>query len=187
MSERWKKRIVGVAALIVIAAALLPMLFDGSGYRERHVENRIPPEPESAQIIEAPEQAVTPAPLDVEPQTPAADSAVTAEVEADNSDVKEETAKPVTTAQDSSPRLDEQQVPESWTLQLASFRDEGNANALKAQLEKSGYTVYIREITDLYKVYVGPEVKRDTLEAIKAKLKDSYSLDGIIIRFTPRA
>ena len=72
----------------------------------------------------------------------------------------------------------------AWTLQLASFRDEANAKALRTELLDAGYKVYIRHISGLVKVFVGPELQRTRLESLQAALKEEYSLDGIVVRFT---
>lgn len=82
------------------------------------------------------------------------------------------------------PELDAQGVPVAWTLQLASFKDESNAKALRKQLIDAGHKVYTRRQADLYKVFVGPEAQRDRLEALKMRLQTDFGLDGIIIRFT---
>ena len=41
MTEQQKKQLVGAAALLVSALILFPLLLDGSGYRERHLQERI--------------------------------------------------------------------------------------------------------------------------------------------------
>jgi DedD protein len=82
------------------------------------------------------------------------------------------------------PRLDENGIPAAWSLQLASFKDERNAKSLRADLTKAGYKVYIRRANDLVRVYIGPEMQRTRLESLKESIKEQYSLDGMIVRFT---
>ncbi len=82
------------------------------------------------------------------------------------------------------PTLDANGIPAAWSLQLASFRDERNAKSLRAELTQAGYKVYIRRADELVRVYVGPEMQRTRLEKLKVTIKEQYSLDGMIVRFT---
>ena len=182
-----RRRLIGLAALLIISLAVSPLIFDAAGYKERHIENRIPPRPEMPAIVEA-------APAQVE---------ATAEV----SEVKPEPAKvlepvvvkapPVEIVEASKkrapqdvapsedmPTLDANGIPAAWSLQLASFRDERNAKSLRAELTQAGYKVYIRRADELVRVYVGPEMQRTRLEKLKVAIKEQYSLDGMIVRFT---
>ncbi len=38
-----RRRLIGLAALLIISLAVSPLIFDAAGYKERHIENRIPP------------------------------------------------------------------------------------------------------------------------------------------------
>ncbi|MBV0931914.1 SPOR domain-containing protein [Marinobacterium weihaiense] len=181
MTDRQKKRLVGAAAVIVSALVLFPLLLDGSGYRERHLSERIPPAP------------ALPAPVDIEPVNPSlpdtpdpADPAAPAVVKVPDRQVSPavEQAQPVIDATRDTPALDKEQVPVAWTLQLASFRDEANAHALRKELVADGYKVYIRHGSDLVRVFVGPDLQRTRLEQLQGRLKRDYSLEGMIVRFT---
>ncbi|MDY6891395.1 MAG: SPOR domain-containing protein [Pseudomonadota bacterium] len=181
MTEQQKKRLVGATALLLSALVLFPLLLDGAGYRERHLQERIPPSPELPARVEIepvgsiPEQPSTTAPpaeaAVVRVPVPELADAIAAQ-------------KPQIDAQQDTPVLDEQQVPVAWTLQLASFKEEANARALRSELVKAGYKVYIRHGPDLVRVFVGPDLQRSRLEALQARLKSDYALDGMIVRFT---
>ncbi|OMH38697.1 SPOR domain-containing protein [Motiliproteus sp. MSK22-1] len=82
------------------------------------------------------------------------------------------------------PVLDKQGVPVAWTIQLASFKDAGNAKALRKRLSDRGYKSYIRRKQDLSKVFVGPDLQRSVVEELRKKLKREFKLDGLILRFT---
>lgn len=181
MDKQLKKRIIGGCALGIVGAALLPLLLDGAGYRERHLESRIPPAPEPAQLVAGTPQ-MQPLPETETPAEPAAPVVVQVDVEAVASAVEKSDA--VLDPTRDTPQLDQEGVPVAWTLQLASFRDEANARALRAELLKSGYKVYIRHMAGLVKVFVGPEIQRSRLESLQATLKQEYALDGIVVRFT---
>src|SRR5690554_6975194 len=61
MTEQQKKQLVGAAALLVSALILFPLLLDGSGYRERHLNERVPEPPQlPAQVQIDPVEPVPP-------------------------------------------------------------------------------------------------------------------------------
>lgn len=181
MEREVKKRILGACAVLVVGAALIPLLLDGAGYKERHLESRIPAAPEPVARVEV-EQEMQALPETREPAPPAEPATVSVPVESVQKAVEQ--AKPDLDPIDDTPQLDQQGVPVGWTLQLASFRDEANAKALRSELLDGGHKVYMRHMAGLVKVFVGPEVQRSRLEALQEKLKQEYALDGIIVRFT---
>lgn len=182
MSESLKRKVVGCAALVVIAAAVLPIFFNGEGYKERHAVNQIPTAPQPPQAI-ALQQQNSALPNTAELAAPAEPAVVAAPVEPLKQSV--EKAEPELEPAKDTPALDNDQVPIGWTLQLATFSDESNAKALKAELEKQDNSaVYIRRLAGFWKVYVGPEMQKSKLEALQEKLKREYALDGIIIRYS---
>ncbi|RVU32341.1 SPOR domain-containing protein [Neptunomonas marina] len=188
MDSTMKKRLLGFALIAITLAVLLPLFLQGDGYRERQLESRIPATPAMPQVAilepqseELPDTSDYPPPqeevvvsvVDPAPAVPAKPVA-----EADKRPVK----KP--TVDEPAPALDEQGVPVAWTLQLASFKDEGNAKALRKQLVGNGHKVYTRQGADLYKVYVGPDFNKERLTQLQARLQSDFGLEGIIIRFT---
>jgi DedD protein len=181
MDPQLKKRIIGGCALVIVGAAVLPLLLDGAGYRERHLESRIPPAPEPAQLADVTPR-MEPLAEHAEP-APATDPAVV-RVAVEPVEKAIEAAAPTLDPTEDTPTLDQEGVPVAWTLQLASFRDEANARALRSELLDAGYKVYIRHMAGLVKVFVGPELQRSRLEALQATLKQEYALDGIVVRFT---
>lgn len=160
MNHVVKKQIVGALALIFIVIVFLPLFFSGDGYNERHLTAIIPEKP-STEMFQNIKPLLKPLPdsPNVAPPQLAADA---------------KTALP----------LDQEGVPVAWTLQLASFKDEANARALRKQLLKAGHKVYSRKNGNLVKVYVGPELKKQRLEDLKAGLKSQFGLDGLLVRFT---
>lgn len=160
-----KKQIIGALAVIFILLVMFPFLFDGAGYKERHLPSIIPAKPEVATFKNI-EPLLKPLPRTSQVAPPKVkDKGV------DN--LAEEVAQ-----------VDQQGVPVAWTLQLASFKDAANARALRKQLLKAGHKVYSRQNGTLVKVYVGPELKKQRLEALKKGLKEQFGLDGLLVRFT---
>lgn len=196
MDDSAKKRILGLLIIFVVLAVFLPLFLKGEGYRERQLESRIPAAPDMPEVVEIKprlsklEDTTELPPVD-EPAVQVKEPVIVAKVTAGNDAVVESAPKPipesekrpVVSVKDKKPQLDPQNVPVGWTLQLASFKDEANAKALKKQLISAGHKVYTRQHTDIYKVFVGPDIDRSRLERLKQKLKSDYSLDGLIIRF----
>lgn len=209
MTQEVKLRLIGLAAILVAAAIIFPLFFDGAGYKERHLTKSIP------------EQPVQPVVIDVEPMNaPLEDTSELAELAkieipalettlgsmskdtsnekvTSQKEVKEvkvpvvkvvekakQEVKPEIQVEVEKPTLDQQGVPVAWTLQLASFKDETNARSLRKQLVNKGHKVYTRKQRGLVKVYVGPDLQRTKLEQLKSQLKKNMGLDGIIVRFT---
>ncbi|GAA0785705.1 SPOR domain-containing protein [Marinobacterium sediminicola] len=181
MTEQQKKRLVGAAAVIVSAVILLPLLLDGSGYRERHLQDRIPPAPEMPALVDI-EPSQRALPDTAAPADPAAPAVVKVPSPALRPAIAQ--SQPSIDATNDTPVLDEQQVPVAWTLQLASFRDEANARSLRKELVEAGYKVYIRHSPGMVRVFVGPDLQRSRLEQLQMRLKRDYSLEGMIVRFT---
>lgn len=181
MKEQHKKQLIGLAAVLVSALVLFPLLLDGTGYRERHLQERIPPAPELPPLVEIEPQSKQ-LPDTVEPAPPVQPAVVA--VPAPPLKEAVVAARPLIDATQDTPTLDEEQVPVAWTLQLASFRDEANARSLRSELVDAGYKVYIRNGPDLVRVFVGPDMQRSRLESLQARLKKDYALDGMIVRFT---
>lgn len=185
MQQKIKYRLIGLAVILVSAAIVFPVFFDGAGYKERHLKSEIPDAPERPEIVRIkpvnkplPDTSVVaePMPPTVLPKAPEKVQKIIDKTVAEEK-VKIEIHK-------DQPVLDQQGVPVAWTLQLASFKDEANAKGLRKQLISEGHKVFTRKQGDLVKVYVGPEFQRTRLEALKLKLKTDFGLNGIIVRFT---
>jgi len=71
-----------------------------------------------------------------------------------------------------------------WTLQIASFKSRSNASALVKKLQAANYPAYTITTKTLFKVYVGPEIKRTRSESLKKEIKKKFSLDGFIVKYS---
>ena len=185
MQQEIKYRLVGLAVIIVSAAIIFPLLFNGEGYQERHLSRQIPEAPQRPEIVrlEPQNKALPDTSQPTEPgqavSLPKVPEAVAEVVES-----ADPASRTDLDLREDQPVLDQQGVPVSWTLQLASFKDESNARSLRRQLIDEGYKVFTRKQGELVKVYVGPEMQRSRLEALKNQLRQDLGLDGIIVRFT---
>jgi len=164
MDLKVKKQLIGALALIFIVMVFFPLFFAGDGYHERHLSSIIPEQPVTETF-----QSIKPL-LKPLPET----KALAAPSVSNSSSVNK----------GAEAGLDQQGVPVAWTLQLASFKDSANARALRKQLLKAGHKVYSRKTGALVKVYVGPEMNKQRLQALKKGLKEDFGLDGLLVRFT---
>ncbi|MDD7805317.1 MAG: SPOR domain-containing protein, partial [Endozoicomonas sp. (ex Botrylloides leachii)] len=86
------------------------------------------------------------------------------------------------------PGIDPSGSLKAWTLQLATFSEESNAIKLQNALRSKGHTAYIRKTVRtngraLFRVFVGPEVRTEELDTLKARLEKEMGLSGMVVRF----
>ncbi|MDO6564211.1 SPOR domain-containing protein [Amphritea sp. 1_MG-2023] len=183
MNDGFKQRLAGAAILFVAAGILLPIFFDGAGYRERHMESAIPPPPVEPQLLTVePHNTSLPDTTTIAPPS----EPVTVAVMPKQVAAEVAKQKPVISQRSDPPALDQENIPVAWSLQLASFKDEDNAKGLSRRLIKAGHKVYIRKTGDLIRVFVGPDIQKSKLVALQAAIQKEFGLDGIIVRFTTR-
>ncbi len=194
MNLAMKQRLVGTIVLGCLALILIPMLLDGEGMVE--------PLPVVVSMPSAPEINLTPLP---EPERPTiiADSlptdiplpvAITGSTEISSTDPALtsdlESAQP-TTAQPTlvtTPKLNTQGLPESWSVKLGTFSDRTNAESLVATLILANHKAYSRPVkTDtqnLIAVFVGPVLTPTEAANLQQILAKEYQLNGIVEQFT---
>jgi DedD protein len=196
-----KQRLIGASVLIALAVIFVPMFLDGAGHRERIAQNmHIPPEPKfkfeekipplpeiGSERLRAPEDdpvfgfrpepesAPLPKSSSVDTKSPA--KVVTKE--------KPETAKRETTALASKQKSESRAVFKGWVVQVGSFRQKGNAIALRDRLKIAGFAAFEERVNGraapIYRVKVGPEQNRERANALKAKLLAKQKLKGIVM------
>lgn len=71
-----------------------------------------------------------------------------------------------------------------WTLAIATFKTRENASRLAKKLTESDYPVYQITQGNLFKVYVGTGVLRKDAERFREKLKNEFSLNGIVVMYS---
>ena len=86
------------------------------------------------------------------------------------------------------PGIDASGSLKAWALQLATFSDESNAIKLQDTLRAKGHTAYIRKTIrsngrPLFRVFIGPEVRTEELDILKAQLEKEMGLSGMVVRF----
>ena len=114
-------------------------------------------------------------------KTPAASTAPVAKVS------PEPVAKTGSTAAAPTPAAASGQHREliSWVVQIGSFSSHDNADRLLKKLQGSGYAAFIEPIKQgsetVYRVRVGPEVRRSSAESLKDKLARELKMKGLLV------
>ncbi|WP_421684662.1 SPOR domain-containing protein [Stutzerimonas urumqiensis] len=196
---------------MALAVIFLPMLFNRED-ELRHVRVDAPPMPEmpAAPQIELEPVAVPEPTPDASPTPPtetpvetlaaAPDSATVPSQPEARSDTEEPAAVPVVPSKPiepmpaeprpverSDPGLDANDLPESWSVQLASLSNRASADALQAKLRKQGYNAYVRSVDGMNRVFVGPLIERDQASQLRDQLHRQQKLDGFVVKFKPES
>ncbi|MDP0563217.1 MAG: SPOR domain-containing protein [Candidatus Endonucleobacter sp. (ex Gigantidas childressi)] len=166
MSRELKQRLLGAVVLVLCLVMLAPALFRGGNNHpiiidDTAIQEKSPDVPEFVEVLDS-----TPEVMDVNVKATLVE------------DEKGQAG------------LDETGHLKAWSLQVASFFDERNADKLQDKLRKKGYRAYVGMVAhksgrDLYCVYIGPEVRTSELNELKSVLEKEMKLSGIIVKFKP--
>jgi DedD protein len=160
MESHLQQRIVGAIVLVTLGVIFIPALLDGSGYKSRQVQDiQVKEKPDFPPLKQKKvKPIVTPLAKNKKIQT-----------EARKADAKKLDKKPI----------------KSFALQVGTFDTYENAEKLRDQLRKAGYTTFVHKSKvkgkTTYKVRIGPELEYSALEKIKTKLKKSHKIDAYIV------
>ena len=197
--NKLKQRIVGALVLIALAVVFLPMLFKNEEpVREVVVDApKIPASTAAPQFtadpVALPEPVVDPAAQDwgeiVEPQEQVAvqvtaPAPVAKKIEAVNS----MPAPPVTqkpAAVNVAPGIDQNNLPVSWSIQLAKLTNKDNAQALRDTYRQKQYNAYVRSADGTHRVLIGPLVKQAEAQALCKSLKSREGQECFVVRYQP--
>ena len=202
--SKLKQRIVGALVLIALAVIFLPMLLKQED-PARKVVVEAPPMPA---IPEQPQYPVTevavPEPvLDDEwngavitEQSPSIDSASTAPVAvvpAPAASVVAQPVQPVVTQPVSkkpeqpviAPAIDKNNLPISWSVQLASLTNQANAEALRDTYRNKQYNAYVRSSDGVHRVLIGPLIKETDAQSMCKSLKTREKQECFVVRYQP--
>jgi len=211
-----KQRLTGAAVLLVGAAILWPVVFDDPYSRQVNTQSEIPPEPpferfaveeatpihdnlpletgEHAPVVDSPLDGI--APLELAEPGAVPESSIPATEPPKPVAAKPAATKPVAVAKpvvqekpSTGMGTDAKGLPERWSVQMASFRDEGSALAMKNKLVAKGYPAYVKPAQTssgrFVRVYVGPKLDRAAAETLQKKLNAEFKVKSIVVRFDP--
>jgi DedD protein len=72
-----------------------------------------------------------------------------------------------------------------WAVQVGAFSTEADALTLRDRLRSGGQPAFVERVPtdkgELFRVRVGPELRREAADALKATLKQRFALDGIVV------
>lgn len=194
MEPALKQRLTGAAVLVILAVIFIPMVLDTSTEDRPETAGanipappadmpKAPDEDFSSRVVPLPEPAGT-APAGMEealspPPAPAA--------QADQAPAAAE-AEPAPPA----PVVENTGAENSvgiaaWAVQLGSFSSEDNAQELNRKLRTAGFKAFVEPLKQddgtVYRVRVGPELKRSDADAIKERLLTTLKMDGIVVHY----
>ncbi|MFW6092513.1 MAG: SPOR domain-containing protein [Pseudomonadota bacterium] len=188
MKEPTRHRLTGSLFLLAIAVICLPMLFDGAGVPARALPEmapdealREPPEPgveiaAGAETLRARDEAAEGAELLSRVEK------LREQVDEDGFLTRSGTrfGEPVLTAAG--------RGTDVWAVQVASFREAGNAEALRDRLRDDGFEAFISTVKNgevvLSRVAVGPLLERDRVERLRDELSSRYGSGARIMAFS---
>lgn len=72
-----------------------------------------------------------------------------------------------------------------WAVQVGAFSTETDALSLRDRLRSGGQPAFVERVPtdkgELFRVRVGPELRREAADALKTTLKQRFALDGIVV------
>ncbi len=201
MNIQLKQRLVGAVVLVSLAVIIIPMLLPGEGgYTRPQQGSAIPSEPDyrfaplPASPPAPPVAQAPPLPMETLPEpemekpevAPAVKKTVPKATEKTDiqPDLPIDAATPKARAVD---KADDGQAT-AWVVQVGSFSSAKNAHALRDKLRKLGHATFVEAVKDkagksVYRVRVGPEVRRELAEKLQQRLVRDAKLEGIVLRY----
>lgn len=194
LDAKSKYRLIGAGLLLGSSAILLPLILDGERPESLDVQISVPERPEFPEVGIAPVQPVSEMEIPDEPVD-------VNSIELLPSDPETQPVKPVAKepvrvvsepeAKPAEPvlKVTKEPVPigERWTLQVATFGKQDNATRTLKKLKDAGYPAYVMTTNSLFKVFVGPELKREESEKMKQKVQKEFKLSGIVVKYSPNS
>lgn len=198
--SKLKQRIVGAIVLVALAVIFLPMLFKQED-SVREVVVQAPPMPDIPAAPQFPvaevavpepvlddswdEPLITATPVQAE-SLPDTSVPVKPIVDAQSISTQAATSlKPQPEPQPAAPGIDQNNLPVSWSVQLASLTNKDNAQALRDSYRNKQYNAYVRSANGTHRVFIGPLVKQTEAQAMCKRLKSREGQDCFVVRYEP--
>lgn len=183
-------RLIGASIMVLSAAIVLPLILDGERPPELDVQVQVSEPPEFPTLKIAPVQPVDALPIESskDEKEPQEISLIPVPKTAKDVDEPIQQAAPKVVPEPTQKVVVEKTAPEviadRWVVQIASFKSKDNAIRLVDKLKQANYDAYSITTNSLYKVFVGPELKRETSEKIRNDIKSQFNLSGIVVKFS---
>ena len=191
-------RLIGAGIMVLSAAIILPLILDGERPAELDVQVQVTTPPAFPIVEIAPVQSVDSLPVEqsIGEDKPAEDIRLipvpqSAKDVSSISSVEPTVSAKLEAKPEAKPAVKEPvektapiQVADRWVLQIATFKSKENAVRLVEKLKGANYDAYSLTTNSLYKVYVGPEFKRETSEKMREEIKKKFNLNGIVVKYS---
>jgi DedD protein len=169
IDHKLKQRLVGAAVITSLAAIFIPMLFDDPVDESRQAIRGLT-------IPKAPVEVFETSPLTV----PKSTNQVLKVPEPEIVKQKSPQIKPLIKEQKKQPVKSPALV--RWVIQVGSFGEKKNAEALRDKLRKQGFNAFVElNNSKLYRVRVGPELDKKRAERTKARLEKINNIKSILV------
>ena len=194
LDAKSKYRLIGAGLLLGSSAILLPLILDGERPESLDVQISVPERPEFPEVAIAPVQPVSEMEIPDEPVD--VNSIELLPSDPETQPVKPVAKEPVRVVSEPEMKPEEpvlkvtkEPVPirERWTLQVATPGKQDNATRTLKKLKDAGYPAYVMTTNSLFKVFVGPELKREESEKMKQKVQKEFKLSGIVVKYSPNS
>ena len=190
-----KQRFVGFVVLVAIAVIFWPIVFvtpENADDFELPVFE-MPPKPAVA-VSERREPVLDKVDQSILPEMPERQSPIVQPVDiaspmpdvalVDADEEPEQQASALERAE-----FDDQGLPVSWELQIATFSNAERAEEISQLLRDKGHKAYVSPIIlddqRLFRVMIGPKLQKQRLIEIQPAINDYFSVESFIVRFTP--
>lgn len=177
MDEGIKRKLVGVAVLVVVGLIVLPQVTTKTQNAE-YLAKSVPIEADIPQMDMPLPKSMDIAGRDVVPVN---------EVEQKVIDLPsiEVDGKTIGSHQFEIPEPDLSGQNKVWQIQVASFAQPKNALSLRNRLRSDGFKAFERQSVDgaYTRVFIGPTSQKKTLEKKLIEIKSKYALQGKIIPY----
>jgi DedD protein len=187
-----KQRIVGALVLLALMVIFIPMLLSRQDDLQRVVVDA-PAMPQSASMPQVDLEPVSVPQAQLLPEEPVpmtdtelANMSVPPVLPTKPTTLPALATKP-SVAEVPAPvsRLDANNLPISWSIQLASLSSRAGADSLQKSLRTAGYNAYVRNVEGMNRVFVGPVIERAEADRLRDQLTRQQKLNGFVVRFQP--
>lgn len=182
--------------MLVLAVIVLPLLFDGANQQALMSDLRmpVPPEvPDAAALIDGGRSALAEAKNEVlrehAPVEPEPEPAVPVAVAPSPAEPVPESSPAPATPQPAAPADDRlAKLAEAWDVQVAAGSSAEGAERLRSALVAAGYKARVRRDAAIYRVVVGPVLRREDALALRSALSTDKRVGkpaGLLVRYIP--
>ena len=200
MEQQLKERLVGAAVIILVAVIFIPMFLSDKPVTDQ-AQSDIVVNPEnshsnqqeyhsSIKPIEISETEITPV---IIPEPPIAKSEEIEEVvqpvlsEAGTKPSEVVTETKAVAIDKSGAASNMPGKTQGFVVQLGSFSSKENAEKLNQRLLDAGFKAFVEPLQSsqktVYRVRVGPSLKKSRVEKFKTEIKSKLGVDGIIVQY----